>query len=369
MDTDAPLRTEVQCRQAHRRKEGISPEHPARSRTAEDVIHEVVADLDDVASETPEPIFRRGQVASKPNSITGCSLDSLSIVSWVCYLRFINYSFRDFHLVLGANSGTLKRRLNLAELVRQHGEMRVDDLSSLLGVSAVTIRSDLNYLEEQGLLIRSFGKALAASQLIPKASASHAGPGKAQTAAMLRSVSLLIEANGPVLIGHGKLPKQIIPLLNGIADLHLILSDIEAVALARQCLDCNINLLAGKLGPDGATLNGPKSIQSLKFELIDTYVMEARALSSDGSLVLDDRSAGDFCLTASAQAHYTFAMILTQNMALDQTGGTVPLSHIDFVAFAAPPDLGCRELLTRSGLEQVQNTNEAPVFRRFPIPT
>lgn len=190
-------------------------------------------------------------------------------------------------LVLGANSGTLKRRLTLAEIVRRHGEIRVDELSAMLGVSAVTIRSDLNYLEEQGLLIRSFGKALATNPLVAKVGLSQTGPAVAQTARMLRNVASLIEAEGPVLIGHGKVPKQVIPLLNGLENLHLILSDIKAVSLARQCLDCNINLLAGKLGPDGATLNGPKSIQSLKFELIDAYVMEAKALSSAGNLILD----------------------------------------------------------------------------------
>ncbi len=53
----------------------------------------------------------------------------------------------------------LRRRLQIADLVRKHGEITVEDLSRLLGVSSVTIRSDLNYLEEQGYLMRSAGKA------------------------------------------------------------------------------------------------------------------------------------------------------------------------------------------------------------------
>lgn len=57
-------------------------------------------------------------------------------------------------------------------------------------------------------------------------------------------------------------------------------------------------------------------------------------------------------------------MILNQNLALDRTDGAIPLSQIDYAAFAVHPDLGCRELLTRSGFEQIQDTNEAPVFRR-----
>src|SRR5215470_11855256 len=59
-----------------------------------------------------------------------------------------------------ADSGsTLKRRLAIVDLVRKDGEARVDDLSARLGVSSVTIRSDLNYLEGQGYVVRAFGKA------------------------------------------------------------------------------------------------------------------------------------------------------------------------------------------------------------------
>ncbi|MBJ4948293.1 DeoR/GlpR transcriptional regulator, partial [Salmonella enterica subsp. enterica serovar Agona] len=48
------------------------------------------------------------------------------------------------------STSLLKRRLDIAEIVRKNGEIKVDDLAEMLSVSGVTIRNDLNYLEQQG---------------------------------------------------------------------------------------------------------------------------------------------------------------------------------------------------------------------------
>ena len=62
------------------------------------------------------------------------------------------------------STSLLKRRLDIAEIVRKNGEIKVDDLAEMLAVSGVTIRNDLNYLEQQGYLKRSFGGAIYTSQ-------------------------------------------------------------------------------------------------------------------------------------------------------------------------------------------------------------
>ncbi|MEN3929464.1 DeoR family transcriptional regulator [Microvirga sp. W0021] len=249
--------------------------------------------------------------------------------------------------------------MTLAEIVRRQGEMRVEDLAQVLGVSAVTIRSDLNYLEEQGLLIRSFGKALATNQLTPKFNREQATPNKAHTALMLRTVANLVQDDGPLLIGQGNLVKQIIPLLNCLHDLQLILCDIDAIALARQCLDGKINLLAGTLGADGSTLGGPKLIQSLKCELVDTYLCEAKAIDVKGNLIIDERSSSEFTQAALIHARQTITFIHSHNMAHTTftESANLSIARIGTIAFSERPDIGCRELLTRLG------------FRLHPGPT
>ena len=55
---------------------------------------------------------------------------------------------------------TPERRNEIIRLVNKDGKVTVEALSKAFGVSNVTIRNDLNYLEERGMLHRTYGGAL-----------------------------------------------------------------------------------------------------------------------------------------------------------------------------------------------------------------
>lgn len=54
------------------------------------------------------------------------------------------------------------RRKRIMEIMEEKPEIRVDELAQTLGVALITIRRDLRSLEEQKLLIRTYGGAIAA---------------------------------------------------------------------------------------------------------------------------------------------------------------------------------------------------------------
>lgn len=54
-----------------------------------------------------------------------------------------------------------QRRRRIADLLEKTGQVFVGDLSERFGVSQTTIRSDLDMLDEQGILMRTHGGALA----------------------------------------------------------------------------------------------------------------------------------------------------------------------------------------------------------------
>ncbi|AIR64918.1 DeoR family transcriptional regulator [Cedecea neteri] len=56
--------------------------------------------------------------------------------------------------------GTSERREQIIQRLRQQGSVQVNDLSSFFGVSTVTIRNDLAFLEKQGIAVRAYGGAL-----------------------------------------------------------------------------------------------------------------------------------------------------------------------------------------------------------------
>ncbi|KRG72085.1 DeoR/GlpR family DNA-binding transcription regulator [Pseudoxanthomonas dokdonensis] len=59
-----------------------------------------------------------------------------------------------------ATRDTSQRRLQISELVRQHGSVQVTALARQFGVSMQTVRKDLRYLVERGVLARAYGGAI-----------------------------------------------------------------------------------------------------------------------------------------------------------------------------------------------------------------
>lgn len=57
-------------------------------------------------------------------------------------------------------TGTSERREQIIQRLRQQGSVQVNDLSHFFGVSTVTIRNDLAFLEKQGIAVRAYGGAL-----------------------------------------------------------------------------------------------------------------------------------------------------------------------------------------------------------------
>ncbi len=57
-------------------------------------------------------------------------------------------------------TGTSERREQIIQRLRQQGSVQVNDLSALYGVSTVTIRNDLAFLEKQGIAVSAYGGAL-----------------------------------------------------------------------------------------------------------------------------------------------------------------------------------------------------------------
>jgi DeoR family transcriptional regulator of aga operon len=58
-----------------------------------------------------------------------------------------------------SNNSTVERRASILKVIEENGLADVNTLSKKFGVSEVTIRKDLRYLEKRNMLMRSRGGA------------------------------------------------------------------------------------------------------------------------------------------------------------------------------------------------------------------
>lgn len=221
-------------------------------------------------------------------------------------------------------SSSLKRRLQIVDLARKEGEVRVESLGAQLGVSTVTIRNDLTYLEQQGYLVRSFGKAkynpalLSGNLQQPEQDKAVKAAIETQLAgAMVR----WIDDGLSVFFGGGSLVHRILPQLVSCSGLVLSLHDLAMVSTARQFLHCEIHVTGGVHHDDEPGLIGPAAEAFLRSHPLDLCVFEASAIDSRGRVL--GRHEGSARLYGAAVRHATRAVALAHSPALTATQGHV----------------------------------------------
>lgn len=175
-------------------------------------------------------------------------------------------------------------------MVGQQGEIKVDDLSVLLGVSGVTIRGDLNYLEQQGYLKRSFGGAIATAS-------SQYNNSPYESSVPLQPVSLahkleiaqhcarLISDRETLFLGHGETCRRIIPFLSGKKKLRVIVNDLQHALLAEQYIDGEIIVAGDDLIRPESLLAGKTFDDVIHRFTINHCILEAGIPEANGDLM------------------------------------------------------------------------------------
>lgn len=243
--------------------------------------------------------------------------------------------------------------------------MRVDELSEALSVSEVTIRSDLNYLEEQGLIVRSFGKAIAAKSVQPRERQTLATLTKSLATPMLRLAARLLQPDQTVLIGHGALPLQIVPLLAEIQGLTLILSTLDAVPLARACFDGRTHVLGGELGMDEVSLEGSPALRALEHYPIGFALIQAEALTTEGGLLLPTKFAEQFARAACRRATRRVVLMDSPSISLERRPSQIEIEGVTDLIFPATPSGRSRDVLGMADFRAVpSDSGSAAHFSR-----
>ncbi len=154
---------------------------------------------------------------------------------------------------------TVSRRKKILEQIKEKGEVLVISLSKEFGVSEVTIRNDLEYLERKNLLVRARGGAMQTDnnvgidQRIAEKNKIHI----IEKAAIGKAASSLIKDGDTIIIDSGTTTAEIVKHLNGIKELNVI---TNALNIANHLLihsSVNVIIPGGYLRQNAMSLVGP----------------------------------------------------------------------------------------------------------------
>lgn len=149
--------------------------------------------------------------------------------------------------------------------LQQHGKVQVRDLAREFGVSEMTIRRDLERLEKEGHLIRTYGGATAAAGLVGEQPfAAKAVSHTEEKARIGRAAADLVQEGDVVLLDAGSTNLAIARCLKGRGGLTVITVDLR-IAL-ELCDEPGIEVIVagGTAMPEVYNLLGPVTEQFLR---------------------------------------------------------------------------------------------------------
>lgn len=164
-------------------------------------------------------------------------------------------------------SGTSERREQIIQRLRQQGSVQVNDLSGLFGVSTVTIRNDLAFLEKQGIAVRAYGGALICDSNTPGAEPSVEDKSSLNTA-VKRSIAKaavgLIKPGHRVILDSGTTTYEIARLMRQHTDVIAMTNGMNVANALLEADGVELLMTGGHLRRQSQSFYGDQAEQSLQ---------------------------------------------------------------------------------------------------------
>lgn len=175
-----------------------------------------------------------------------------------------------------------ERQIRILELVNRNGKVAVLELSETLGVSPVTIRRDLERLEEEGSLYRTHGGALSLEMGGRETAHERSFSEKEEAFAaekqrIAEAAASMVEDGDSLLLTPGTTNMLLAGKLKGKQGLSVVTNAANIASSVAGQTDWNVILTGGKIRPQSYALVGP-----LAEECLDKIRADKLFLGIDG---------------------------------------------------------------------------------------
>ena len=199
--------------------------------------------------------------------------------------------------------------------LQDHGSITVEDLSRRLKVSVVTIRRDLDALEQQGMLQRTHGGAVSIEPLFYQpfkndrsfqAQVEHLANEKRRIG---RAAAALVSPGETIAITPGTTTAEVIRGLPRNCNLTVITNTANIAMELSKRKDVNVYVTGGHLRGDWFSLVGPSAIRSLENMIIHTMFVGADGIDAEWGLSCLNSEEADLNGAMAAHARRLIAVV------------------------------------------------------------
>lgn len=184
-----------------------------------------------------------------------------------------------------------QRVQKIKEILLEQGHVEVTTLSEILGVSEVTVRRDLDKLDKEGLLIKTYGGAILniahggekAYHEKPKENENYEQADKL----IAKIASDMINNEESIFLGGGVISRNIAELLYSKSRLFVITNDIYVASTLNNNPNIRVTLTGGDLFTSSGLMVGPLVLRMLKDMYVNKAFIEVKGIHLDFGYTMD----------------------------------------------------------------------------------
>lgn len=180
------------------------------------------------------------------------------------------------------------RQQTIVELLKQHQEVTVQDLATRFQVTTMTVRRDLEFLEQQNLLTRTHGGAVFSKPAtIQFAFLERQRDRIAEKQAIARQVASQVAPGMTIVLDTGTTTLEVARAITGIPGLRVLTSSLAIASVLHAYEQIDLILLGGTVRHHSPDLAGPLTEDNLRALHTDLAILGADAVTRDGLYTSD----------------------------------------------------------------------------------
>lgn len=179
-----------------------------------------------------------------------------------------------------------QRRAAILSIVEEAGAARVSELVDQLGVSDMTVRRDIERLDQEGLLERVHGGALAVR---PRAADEPGFNAKSalmthEKQAIATAAARLVEPGATIGISAGTTTYELARALRTLPQLTVVTNSVPVAQLLHESSSGHVVVLTGGVRTPSDALVGPVAVNALKGLHVDRLFLGAHGIDQEAGL-------------------------------------------------------------------------------------
>lgn len=179
----------------------------------------------------------------------------------------------------------INRQGEILALIRSHGQVEVDALAQIFGVTTQTIRRDLNELCQNGLASRTHGGASQPHSVFNLPYADRNQISAADKSRIGIAAARLIPDNCSVMLNIGTTTEQVARALYAHRDLVVISNNINVINILSGSPSKELVLAGGTVRQSDGAIVGADAVEFIGRYKADFAIIGTSALDADGAVL------------------------------------------------------------------------------------